>query len=56
VDDGLTPGNRVDEEVVDPFAADYFVASVERLDEPPQPAPAEPRVASLESMPPVLHR
>ena len=33
-----------------PFAADFTVASVERLDEP-QPAANETRVASLETLP-----
>ena len=33
----------------EPFEADFVVASVERLDEPPQPAPSEPQVASLET-------
>lgn len=34
-----------------PFAADFTVASVERLDESQPPAPTEPRVASLETTP-----
>lgn len=34
----------------EPFAAEFIVASVERLDERPQPAPSEQtRVASLET-------
>lgn len=35
-------------DIDDPFAADFIVASVERLDEP-QPAPDRTRVASLET-------
>lgn len=33
----------------DDFGADFVVASVERLDEQPQPRADEPRVASLET-------
>lgn len=36
-------------ETAEPFAAEFTVASVERLDEPRQPAAGEVRVASLET-------
>lgn len=40
----------------EPLAAEFVVASVERLDERQQPAPAEqPRVASLETPAPSQH-
>ena len=35
----------------EPFGAEFEVASVERLDEPQQPAASETRVASLEEAP-----
>lgn len=37
--------------IEEPFASEFTVASVERLDEQQQPAPSEPRIASLEITP-----
>jgi hypothetical protein len=48
-----TPHPFVDTD--EPLAASFVVASVERLDEPPQPA-TEIRIASLETMPQTARR